>query len=88
MAPVPLHPVVTSALASARAGRATLTQLAAACELAERTGPSAELGELREHLRRMVPGPAARSETRGFLLGVASGLFTQYLLHEIATRGK
>lgn len=82
------HPQVSAALADARAGRATLPQLAGACELCARSGPSKELGELREHVRRMVPAPAARAEARGFVLGVVSGLFTHYLISSLSRPSK
>lgn len=85
MTPAP-HPQVSAALADARAGRATLPQLAGACELCARSGPSAELGELREHVRRMVPAPAARDEAKGVMLGIVSGLLTHYLLQSLSKR--
>lgn len=83
MPPSPSHPQVSTALAHARAGQATLPELASACELAARGGPSRELGELREHLRRMVPAPVWRGEAKSIVIGIVSGVLTHYLLRSL-----
>lgn len=77
------HPQVTATLAHARSGRATLGELAAAHDLAAQAGPSRELGELREHLRRMVPAPVARTEAKSIVIGIVSGFLTHYLLQSL-----
>ena len=73
---------IQQALAQARAGRATLTQLARAHDLAEDACLHGTLGELREHIRAMTPRPAFRMEGRDILLGVISGVFTHLLLRK------
>jgi len=67
-------------LVEARAGRATLPQLALAHELATGANLNGTLGELREHIRRATPRPPLRDEARAILLGIASGVFTHLLL--------
>ena len=71
---------IQQALNQARAGRATLTQLARAHDLAEDACLNGTLGELREHIRTMTPRPVFRMEGRDILLGVISGVFTHLLL--------
>jgi hypothetical protein len=71
---------IQKALAQARAGRATLSQLAHAHDLAEDACLNGTLGELREHIRAATPRPLFRMEGRDILLGVISGVFTHLLL--------
>lgn len=78
--------VVQEALAHARAGRATLPQLAAAHELACAEQKNGDVGELREHIRRMVPAPPARTEVKAVVLGILSGVLTHYLLKSMSKR--
>ncbi len=60
---------VMRVLAEARAGHATLAQLARAHDLASGADLNGTLGELREHIRAMVPRPAGRDEAKAVLLG-------------------
>lgn len=71
---------IQATLTNARAGRATLSQLAHAHDLAEDACLNGTLGELREHIRKMTPRPVFRMEGRDILLGVISGVFTHLLL--------
>ena len=71
---------IQSTLANARAGRATLSQLAHAHDLADGACLNGTLGELRGHIRTMTPRPVFRMEGRDILLGVISGVFTHLLL--------
>jgi hypothetical protein len=73
---------IQSTLANARAGRATLSQLARAHDLADGACLNGTLGELRGHIRAMTPRPVFRMEGRDILLGVISGVFTHLLLRE------
>ena len=73
---------IQQALNQARAGRATLTQLARAHDLAEDACLHGTLGELREHIRAATPRPVFRMEGRDILLGVISGVFTHLLLRK------
>jgi hypothetical protein len=73
---------IQSVLAQARAGRATLSQLAHAHDLAEDACLNGTLGELREHIRKMTPRPVFRMGGRDILLGVISGVLTHLLLKE------
>jgi len=74
---------IQETLAHARAGKATLAQLAAAHDLAEDAYLNGTLGELRAHIRAMVPRPPLHAETKGVLLGVVSGILTHYLLDSL-----
>lgn len=74
---------IQDTLAHARAGKATLAQLAAAHDLAEDATLNGTLGELRAHIRNMVPRPPLHAETKGVLLGVVSGILTHYLLDSL-----
>jgi hypothetical protein len=71
---------VQHTLAEARAGRATLVQLARAHDLASGASLNGTLGELREHIRTMTPKPAMRDEAKAIFLGCISGVFTHLLL--------
>ena len=71
---------VQHVLTAARAGRATLVQLAKAHDLASGADLNGCLGELRDHIRVMTPRPAARDEVKAVLLGCVSGLFTHFML--------
>lgn len=72
---------IQDTLAHARAGKATLAQLAVAHDLAEGAALNGALGELRAHIRAMVPAPPMRAEAKGLLVGVASGILTHFLLN-------
>jgi hypothetical protein len=74
---------VKEALACARSGCATLPQLAAAHEAASSAGLTSVVGELREHVRRLVPGPVMRTEAKALGLGILSGVLTHYLLRSV-----
>ena len=71
---------VQKVLAEARAGRATLAQLARAHDLACGADLNGTLGELRDHIRAMTPRPALRDEAKAIVLGCISGVFTHMLL--------
>jgi len=71
---------VQKTLAEARAGRATLTQLALAHDLANSADLNGTLGELREHIRCATPRPPLRDEAKAVMLGVIGGLFTHLIL--------
>ena len=71
---------VQKTLAEARAGRATLSQLAHAHDLANGADLNGTLGELREHIRCATPRPPLRDEARAIVLGVIGGVFTHLLL--------
>jgi hypothetical protein len=79
---------VKSALDLARAGRATLVQLAVAHDLASDAALNGCLGELRTHIRHMVSptpihaGPVALTG-KDLALGVVSGIFTHLILRDI-----
>ena len=74
---------VKETLAQARAGRATLLQLAEAHDLATGACLNGCLGEIRAHMRSMVPAPPLRSEAKGVLLGIISGVLTHMLLRDV-----
>ena len=74
---------VQKTLTEARAGRATLTQLAVAHDLATGADLNGCLGELRAHMRSMVPAPPMRAEAKGVLLGIVSGVLTHMLLRDV-----
>jgi hypothetical protein len=63
-----------------RQGRATLPQLIEAHELACKAGLNGVVGELRAHIRAMVPAPTMHSEAKSIFLGVLSGIATHLLL--------
>lgn len=71
---------IQGALALAREGRATLTQLAVAHDLAIGAVLNGCLGELRSHIHRMVSPPPLHAESKSIALGVASGFLTHFLL--------
>ena len=71
---------IQKALADARLGRATLSQLAHAHDLAEDAGLNGTLGELREHVRCATPKPPLRDEARAVVLGFISGVLTHVVL--------
>jgi hypothetical protein len=71
------------ALDDARAGRATLTQLAQAHDLAEDAGATHVVGELRSHIRRMTPTPASPLSSnigKSLALGIVSGVLTHQIM--------
>jgi hypothetical protein len=78
---------VQATLADARAGRASLTQLAHAHDLVNTAcAPGvvlqATLGELRKHIRNATPSPPSQGGAmRDIALGVFAGFITEYLLH-------
>ena len=71
---------IQDTLVHAREGRATLCQLAAAHDLANGADLNSTLGELRDHMRRMVPAPVMHLEAKSVVLGIISGLLTHYFL--------
>lgn len=71
---------VQKTLAEARLGRATLSQLARAHDLATGADLNGTLGELREHIRCATPRPPLRDEARAIVLGFISGVFTHLVL--------
>jgi hypothetical protein len=97
MSPKPLTATeateIQTALAQARLGRATLTQLAHAHDLATAGCLNGCLGELREHIRNLTPGSqtpesTSRSEImRDITLGVLAGFITEHLLERREKRG-
>ena len=72
--------LIQETLAHAREGKATLAQLAAAHDLAEGATLKGTLGELRSHIRAMVPAPPMRAEAKGVVIGIVSGVLTHFLL--------
>ena len=72
--------LIQETLAHAREGKATLAQLAAAHDLAEGATLNGTLGELRSHIRAMVPTPTVRVEGKSILIGIVSGVLTHFLL--------
>ena len=78
---------VRDTLDLARAGRATLVQLAVAHDLANGASLNGCLEELRSHIHRMVTPdpPHARPVTLGkdLVLGVVSGIVTHLILLNI-----
>ena len=72
--------LIQETLAHAREGKATLAQLATAHDLAEGATLNGTLGELRFHIRAMVPAPPMRAEAKGVLIGIVSGILTHFLL--------
>lgn len=71
---------VKTALEAGRRGSATLMQLSHAHGLAEDACLNGTLGELREHIRKLVPGPPGRTELKAVGLGVVSGFVVNFLL--------
>ena len=71
---------IQATLAHAREGRATLCQLAQSHDLANVADLNGTLGELRDHMRRMVPAPVLHLEAKSVVLGIISGLLTHYFL--------
>jgi len=71
---------IQGALALAREGRATLTQLAVAHDLAIGAVLNGCLGELRSHIHRMVSPPPLHAEGKSIALGIASGVLTHFML--------
>ncbi len=67
----------------ARSGRATLTQLAVAHDLASGASLNGCLGELRSHIRHAVSPAPLHGATKDIALGVVSGIFTHILLRKI-----
>jgi len=77
---------VEHTLALARAGSATLSQLAHAHDLATGACLNGTLGELREHIRRATPRPPVRDEMRAIVLGFLSGLATHAVLNSLGKK--
>jgi hypothetical protein len=71
---------VQSTLALARSGKATLPQLVAAHDLAEDATLNSTLGELRSHIRSMVPYPSSPSRTKNLLWGFVGGLIASSVM--------
>jgi hypothetical protein len=79
---------VRDTLDLARAGRATLVQLAVAHDLASGASLNGCLGELRSHILRMVtPAPPhagpATIATKDLTLGIVSGILTHMILRDV-----
>jgi hypothetical protein len=72
----------------ARAGHATLSQLARAHDLANGANLNGTVGELREHIRRATPRAPMRDEMRSIVLGFLSGLATHAVLESVSQRRK
>ncbi len=77
---------IRTALEAGRRGRATLTQLAAAHDLATAGQLSGCLGELRDLIRACTPTPPFRNEAKSIILGVISGIFANMLLTHVRGR--
>lgn len=73
---------IQKTLAMARVGSATLSQLAAAHDLATGANLNGCLGELRSHIRFMVAAPPMRAEAKSMLLGIVTGIFTHMILRK------
>jgi capsular polysaccharide biosynthesis protein len=71
---------IQSTLALARSGKATLPQLVAAHNLAEDATLNHTLGELRAHIRSMVPCPSKPSKTRNLLWGFVGGMIASSIV--------
>lgn len=72
---------IQAALIAARNGKATLSQLARAHDLATGAELGGCLGELRAHIRRLTPAPPSHVEAfRDIALGVIAGFITEHLL--------
>jgi hypothetical protein len=71
---------ISKAIADAEKGRATLSQLAEAHAMAEAVGAHRTLGVLRDHIRRLTPGPPLRNEAKSIALGCISGIITWFIL--------
>jgi hypothetical protein len=67
-------------MGDARAGRATLAELGIAHDLAASAGLAGCSVELRGHLLAKLSPASTRSVGREVALGVATGVFTHYLL--------
>jgi hypothetical protein len=65
----------------AREGRATLTQLAAAHDLAEGSNLNGALGELRKHICQKVSPLPLHDSAKHIALGVISGILAHHILH-------
>lgn len=75
--------VVRKALDDARAGRATLTQLAQAHDLAEDGCLPGCIGELRQHIRNYTPEPPGsplKSAIGDLIIGAFAGVLTHHML--------
>lgn len=72
---------VWTALKAARTGGATLDQLLAAYPLASKGATPATLAELRQHIRKQLPGPSYPAVLAGVGIGVVAGLITNGLLN-------
>lgn len=78
------HDSVTAALTAARNGGASLNQLMAAHQIAEKYQLPHTTAEIRQHVRTMIPDARTHiSATRGILLGIVSGVFTNYVLKAV-----
>jgi hypothetical protein len=82
------HEQVRKALDAARADGASLAQLMAAHQIAEKWKLVHVVAELRQHVRHMIPDKRLHiSTTNNILLGIVSGVFTHYLLKAMEKRG-
>ena len=74
---------IQAALIQARAGTATLSQLARAHDIATGAELGGCLGELRAHIRSLTPAPPSHvGAMRDIALGVFAGFITEYLLRK------
>lgn len=71
---------VQNTLVLARAGKATLSQLATAHDLANGASLNGCLGEIRHHIRGIVQQPPLQSLGKDVALGMVSGVLTHLLL--------
>jgi hypothetical protein len=67
-------------LVLARVGKASMTQLATAHDLANAASLNGCLGEIRQHIRGIVQPPAYHAAGKNVALGVVSGILTHMLL--------
>src|SRR4051812_12105284 len=76
------HRQIREALEAARAGGATLNQLADAHKTSEEHGLHHCTAEIREHMRRHLPDPNQSHVAvgRSIALGILYGVITHYLL--------
>lgn len=74
---------LSAALATGRAGTASLTQLAQACDLAARIGANQVALELRARLHAATSAPLRKTVTRDVVLGLATGALTHHLLRGV-----
>ncbi len=72
-----------TALDAARKGQATLPQLAAAHQIAERAMLNGTVGELRHYINAMTVKPPVHVAAKSVLLGVLSGILTHFIFNRL-----